>query len=245
MLKQCKTKHFLTMKFIDQAKAVEERFNCAECSVSFLYKITLEKHIDNVHGSSSGHIKCTQCEAMCTTKKSLKLHSMQIHGIYKAPNRGKEGGTCEACGKYVNKFLVDHMRQSHTVPEKACDQCDFRTTMTGNLKRHIKVNHEDFEKCEPCPHCGRTIKYLEYHLKRTNCGRKPEDMIPTSACAQCGKVLVSKDKMARHVKQMHNQIRDKQCHVCDYNTYSGGNLRLHIKKQHKESSLTISDHLKM
>ena len=229
------------MRGMEPRKADEERFKCAECSTSFSYKITLEKHNDNVHRKDLSptlvHIKCTQCEAVCGTKKSLKLHSMQIHGTYKAPNRSKEGGTCEACGKSVNKFLVDHMRQSHTVPEKTCDQCDFRTTMMGNLKKHIKVNHEDSDLSEPCPHCGRTIKYLESHLKRTNCGRKPEDLIPTSACPQCGKVLVSKEKMERHVKQIHNQIRDKQCHVCDYNTYSGGNLRLHIKTQHNESSI--------
>ena len=230
----------------EQRKAGEERFECAECSTSFSYKITLEKHNEIVHrkdlAPTTVHIKCTQCEAMCSTKKSLKLHSMQIHGTYKASNKGKEGGTCEACGKYVKKFLVDHMRQSHSVPEKTCDQCDFRTTMTGNLKKHIKVNHEDADLNEPCPHCGRVIKYLEDHLKRTNCGRSPENLIPTSACPLCGKVLVSKEKMTRHVKQIHNQVRDKQCHVCDYNTYSGGNLRLHISKQHNESSSVLGQY---
>ena len=217
---------------------VEDKFDCAECSVTFSYKITLEKHIDIVHRtniSPTGWIKCTQCEAMCITKRSLKLHSMQIHGTYKPPNKGQDGGTCEACGKHVKKFLADHIRQSHTVPQKSCDKCDFRTTMMGNLKKHIKVQHEDSDLSATCPHCGRKIKYLEQHLKRTNCGRKPEDHIPTSTCLQCGKILVTEDKMKRHVKQMHNQIRDKQCHVCDYNTYSGGNLRLHIKTQHNKS----------
>ena len=211
-----------------------ERFECKECSVSFAFQITLAKHNYHVHKKDTilaVDIKCLQCESKFSTKKSLKIHSMKVHGVYKALIKSKEGGTCEACGKQFKKFLADHMRQKHTAPRKSCDKCDFKTTMTGNLKKHMKI-HEDIS--EPCPHCGQIYKQIEAHLTRTNCGRKPEERLPTSTCPQCGKVLKTEAKMRVHVKRIHNQVRDKQCHFCDYNTYSGGNLRLHIRTQHEK-----------
>ena len=233
------TKNFFFQKVATPVCAMaeveeRERFECKECSVSFAFQITLAKHNYHVHKKDTilaVDIKCLQCESKFSTKKSLKIHSMKVHGVYKALIKSQEGGTCEACGKQFNKFLADHIRQNHTIPKKSCDKCDFKTTMTGNLKKHMKI-HEDIS--EPCPHCGQIYKQIEAHLTRTNCGRKPEERLPTSTCPQCGKVLKTEAKMRVHVKRIHNQVRDKQCHFCDYNTYSGGNLRLHIRTQHEK-----------
>ena len=41
------------------------------------------------------------------------------------------------------------------------------------------------------------------------------------------------DSVEKHVKQVHDQIKNKLCPFCEYKTYSNFNLKLHVTKMHE------------
>jgi KRAB domain-containing zinc finger protein len=240
----------------------EKALSCDECKLTFRFEITLKKHNDIVHKDTLAvkcelcdeklssllslqfhysqihqlfqkvrkkcnvelkSFTCSLCEKLYATPESLKNHYRTKHTDQRY--------TCAICGKSV-KCISDHMRMKHGPPlaKSKCTKCDY-VARPGNLKQHIRAVHTNSLN-KTCPFCGEIFKYINEHLKETNCGRDPTEFNQKVSCTQCGKMLMNETQLRRHVKRIHNQIRDQQCTQCEYNTYSAGNLRLHVNKQH-------------
>ena len=217
-------------------------FKCDECKLSFSFEAIWKKHLSIIHRGlirAEQPIECSICGDLLSTNLSLKIHLTQNHKLFNRNYKSKKSKQvtlnkkCPVCGITV-KFLNEHLARKH-VPERVisvsdCPKCDFKG-MKSNVDRHFLQKHTT----EVCPFCAETFKggiNIDRHIKNTNCGNDPLKIIPKAPCLQCNKVLKNKEKLKIHVKQIHNQIRDKQCDQCNYNTYNAGNLRLHINKIH-------------
>ena len=175
-------------------------------------------------------IACSACSNVFSTYLSLKFHLTQIHKVYK-PTKPQVPQTCHLGGITV-RHLNEHLARSHIPPSddfrEKCLRCEFKGTK-GRLDRHFKPKHT----IEICPFCAQVFKGgIDRHANTTNCGKDPVKSISKVPCPQCMKLLKNKEMLKVHVNRIHNQFRDKQCDQCSYNTYSGGNLRLHRNKVH-------------
>ena len=202
-------------------------FNCTKCKLSFKFSSVYQMHLSIVHNSKiQENIKCIICFANFDTRKSLRFHNSQDHGLF---DDGQSLSTCFICGASV-KQLREHVRNVHEQVEKVkCTYCEKEYKNKYELSKHFKRNHESIA---PCASCGKIFKCLSRHLKTTNCGGDPGHVKKKVQCNICGKLISTKEKLKVHTKQIHNQVRDKQCDRCEYNTYNVGNLRLHINTQH-------------
>ena len=216
-----------------------DEYLCSECNITFKFEINLMKHLDISHkGLEIGQklIKCQWCEEKCGTHLSLKFHQAQAHNHFSNVflRRHLRGipQTCHICGVTV-RYLEDHMNTKHINPAKnktKCKKCDY-IGRPNALKSHFESRHTG-NKIEACPYCGEIFKNVKGHLERTQCGREIKVVNIKVPCPYCSKHLSTRDQLKKHVKVIHNQVRDKQCDQCDYNTYDAGNLRLHVNKQH-------------
>lgn len=52
-------------------------------------------------------------------------------------------------------------------------------------------------------------------------------------CEDCRFVTKMKFNLARHIKHVHERIRDKPCPYCEYSCGDNGDLKKHIKRRHE------------
>ena len=52
-------------------------------------------------------------------------------------------------------------------------------------------------------------------------------------CDRCGKILVNKGKLKRHIRFVHNNEKLFKCKHCDHEDYRNDNMKTHIKNNHK------------
>ena len=82
------------------------------------------------------------------------------------------------------------------------------------------------------------MRVLSRHLERTKCGEgKSIDERKSEKCNECGKLFTTKDHLSHHIKGVHLKIKNKHCDQCEYSSYSGFNLKLHISKMHNGKQL--------
>ena len=144
---------------------------------------------------------------------------------------------CYICGKeVVTGSMPSHISAQHPAssggPQLKCDLCDYTTYNKFYMGSH-KKRHQN--KMVKCPVCDRMVKYLESHVRRGNCFTKKE----ATPCDLCNKTFTSVSHLKRHVRQIHMQIKDKLCDICDYRTYTSFNLKIHKAKMHTKESLEV------
>ena len=167
-------------------------------------------------GNTSSVFDCEVCGVEKKTTCALKNHIESEH---------KESVPCPKCGMiYKTQAIVNrHILRVHSEKERfKCSQCDYRTNISWDVKAHYERNHTD-TYLNPCEFCGNIFK----DLKRHSCLAKGR--IP---CTKCDKTFPHTNEMKLHIKRIHENVKNKACEQCSYRTYSGFNLRLHVKKMH-------------
>ena len=115
-----------------------------------------------------------------------------------------------------------------------CPKCPFSTRSAANLRRHFRLRHTD--SGETCAFCGNVYKRVKWHLKVSMCGRDVDDR-EKFPCETCGKVLIGKQGLKKHIEEVHERKKDKKCDRCSYATYGAHNLKVHKTKVHEGSDL--------
>ena len=225
----------------NKATNIETVLKCAECKLSFKFLAVLESHTRNSHEPKTnqlGWVECSFCDMTFSTKRIRNFHYSQDHGISslskKTNNENPVNQTpCPECGKSLSwKYFKRHTKLFHSSPKpkSMCSKCDYEGE-GPYLKTHYKRRHTD-DMNQPCPFCGNLFKTLKRHIKYTNCGRSKEDFLQRVSCKSCHKSFSTKKLVTVHMKDIHNQVKDKQCPHCEYKTYKLGNLKLHVSKMH-------------
>ena len=71
--------------------------------------------------------------------------------------------------------------------------------------------------------------------------RTVHDGIKDHKCEHCGKEYIEKKSLRTHIKREHDNIRDEKCHQCGKLFFSKEVLNKHIKNIHKHFSCHLCD----
>ena len=204
-----------------------ERTMC-KCGMYFTEFEEYYKHMKNEHQD----IKCPKCPKTFAFNRLLEYHMDKAHsGPLKCL-------LCPYCAKYLGKnSLQAHIERAHDKEKhEKCPHCDHRA-YKQDLKKHIERLHQkaDVARCE---YCGGVTKNLKRHLLNNQCDLPPEERhkkvkVP---CTLCDKYLI-KGQLARHIKTVHENVKDHTCHLCEFRSSNVNNLRVHIKRIHEKRPL--------
>jgi hypothetical protein len=89
----------------------------------------------------------------------------------------------------------------------------------------------ELQKCSKC----KCKKLLELFKVRKNTGKIYKTCLQCCdrfSCDQCESKFASNGDLLRHIKLVHDQIKDYECNQCDYKCSENGNLQKHIKSVH-------------
>ena len=153
---------------------------------------------------------------------------------------------CPTCGITLRKqtSLSTHMRNLHTGPIHQWLKSSHTTRNIYSLKLHFHFRHTESLK-KSCEFCGKVVKDLNNHLRATMCG-KDVDNRNMLQCPKCYRKMMGNSRLLKHIKNIHERIKDIQCLKCSYTTYSRLNLRLHISTvQDKTTIFRICPHCQM
>ena len=216
---------FLKEKLLKKHKLVKHKVpaDCSICKLLFYDGAVFMQHMkDKSHRSLS--FTCETCGTTFQSKTALNKHISWKH-------EDTEKVPCKYCGVVVQSMEL-HVKNKHENPLERCNSCDFQTRRKFSMKKHIQTVHSGMN-LQTCEFCGEMRKNLSKHLERTKCGEgKSINERRSEACEECGNLFTTKDSLNKHIKGVHMKIKDRHCDQCEYSTYSGFNLKLHISKMH-------------
>jgi len=194
--------------------------------------------------------KCEVCQKTFSEDWKLEKHkTIHISGV--------ESFVCDLCKMLFlqSNLLVDHIMNNHSGKKDKkqifhqCEQCDYKTRLKANLRRHIKSIHigikseqnhsgkkvkkQIFHQCEQCEYKTRLKANLKRHIKSIHIGIKSEqnDFTATKLnCDQCDFKTHWKLCLKRHVKTIHRLKYN--CEQCEFQTNLMSYLKLHVKSIH-------------
>jgi KRAB domain-containing zinc finger protein len=203
---------------------------CIQCGKQDFCLQRLQKHIDNFRGPCHNN-QCTQCHDFFKSHQDYKVHVEKIHfGIWKY--------RCDDCEKVFDSIqasrehrLEAHKRKQplkHTVPTM-CDICG-KVLKGSSIPNHMKLVHMSELPDTPCPHCGKIVKELQRHIKRSH---------EKLTCDLCGK-LVPPGHMLRHNDQYHTAPEERRykCEVCNKGFSTKQRLTDHVHTHTGEKPYT-------
>lgn len=63
-------------------------------------------------------------------------------------------------------------------------------------------------------------------------GSKGKNRKTSHACTECGFAADYKSKLERHIKAVHEKVKDFSCQLCNYTASQKSNIKLHMKQKH-------------
>ena len=243
-------------------KKKKKGYNCEECNLKLTGKKAHAKHSFYVHeqklcaqcgefsedfeqfwshrsdcGGRENFFKCDICTLEFKVKYFFEKHMKEWHDADVVPTKVKKSQNlskeiCQDCGLLVSN-LKAHMFSKHSTEKNhECHLCDKKFKSKAYLKKHVELRHSNFA-LSTCPYCSKTVKHLSDHLRLQKCFKKPEDDDDINfTCHKCGKVLLRKQGLEKHMREVHGEMR--QCDFCEFKSKYPHNLKMHIKTVHEK-----------
>ena len=95
-------------------------------------------------------------------------------------------------------------------------KCDYTTVLKKNLEHHVTIIHSNIKVV-------KRKRKLEKHKKSDG----------KLNCEQCSYKAYKKSAISRHVKAVHDKIKDWECAHCNFNFAHKATLLRHIKAVHE------------
>ncbi|KAL1129440.1 hypothetical protein AAG570_013966 [Ranatra chinensis] len=242
------------MRHVKFECGVEPMFQCPACPHRTKQKVSLVKHINEMHHPEPVRFNCSICGFATKRKSNLTRHQFLIGWIVSRLGHVAECGgykhRCSSCGReYAHQnSLQRHLRyECGKEPQFQCPYCSHKTKRKENLIPHIVQKHNTnvlVYRCHLCPYsnkysggggnkcgnCGRQYAYhhgLQRHL-RYECGKQPQFQ-----CSYCPHRTKRKENLAQHIVQIHNpNVQLYRCHLCSYSSKKEPLLRTHLLLDH-------------
>ena len=144
----------------------------------------------------------------------------------------------------------DPYRRGKTVHEKKkehkCEMCDCKFALKNALTNHIKTIHEKQNlknhkkeahmkmkafKCKDCSMTFPTKYHMGNHHKKVHLLIKPPQRY---TCHECGASFEKKQQIESHINSVHLNERPYQCNLCEKSFFIDSQLKIHMKRTHKE-----------
>ena len=147
---------------------------CKTCGKTFKNAYKLKRHRAS-HVCTTKKHKCEECEKKFKSEKGLRNHIKTFHEINtKALTQAQT--ECDLCGKVFrfherlkDKIKVRCVHEGKHMFDCAYGVCDKSYKDIGNLKKHIKCDHEGTEfvcNQDECAKDGGGKHFLSAHLLR-------------------------------------------------------------------------------
>lgn len=183
-----------------------ERLKCPidDCAGSYKAKISLEKHLTNVHQIVVTNTMCVICCQEFDSQQSLKQH-LRDHLPFSC-------GLCSVNFK-TEENLQSHMSRSHEKDEvrlHRCQQCSAAFKRAEHLKSHINYKHSTADRpysCDFCSYKSQTRQDLNSHMKTHI---KSKDF----TCRLCNFAGSKLGTVKNHLKSAHNTEDYYYCYTC-------------------------------
>ena len=228
-----------------------KKIPCAQCTKMFKTRYKLNEHIKIIHDKATRYT-CSMCGKQYYNKFSLELHERA--------HRNEKPFHCD-CGK---SFRTAHRLKIHQMDHTGekpfvCEQCGFQTKTKVDLKFHQYI-HSDTKpyQCEICgkqmtcqswynrhkqQHTGKGIlkcQYCDEKFKNPDTRARHERTHPEwdgkrFVCEVCGKDLITKHKLQRHM-MIHTGEKPFACTHCSFRCNRADSLKIHQKQHLKEES---------
>ena len=222
----------------------EATIQCKSCPRMFVTESMMNRHHKQVHEDYKPY-KCEICGKGCNSKYNLQIHSV-VH-------TGEKPYTCDQCGNsYTQKsHLKTHIKKAHEgvkmkkyIRQKVmCPQCGKMFQAKSKLRVHIKVVHEGIPIEElgvaasnhnrnqqlACGKCDKRFfnkQSLRTHERQhTTTSVEERKTLP---CPSCPLMFTLPINLKRHIKRVHEGIKNHQCDVCEKKFASKNEVKEHM-----------------
>ncbi|KAJ8671322.1 hypothetical protein QAD02_002581 [Eretmocerus hayati] len=229
----------------------KRKYFCSGCPRKFANKTSLIYHKNRVH---SQRYRCDKCGSWFGKKVRVRNHFLNAHervrrraqsknhgrsvaGVkerFKIANVEKTNVKCLYCETTFNDFVsLKHHLQLHRNEKLnhksvACDQCDKVYVTHRQLARHVRVKHSKDISCSDCDAFFRNADTWRNHKIKVH--KKLDD---GKQCDECLKVFANKNRLSKHIEQVHTSNRDYECQVCESTFPTRKQVSQHKKEVHR------------
>ena len=169
--------------------------------------------------------------------ESVQNDSMDISSVKIEPseldNNINESEILNVKNEDVNPFEFVQTNYSNSKNKMmTCEYCNKIYETNNELKVHVMLVHEysllEIKKDHKCDICSETFsatKYLNWHLKNTH-GQLYK-------CEICKKEFKWKEGKLKHIRYVHEGIKDSTCDICGKVFGQPSTLKQHIQTVHE------------
>ena len=183
---------------------VHNVYVCHICKAKFDFSKELSNHLSAEH-QLKNEFPCSKCDHCFPTKVLLTVHLLECHELNPFKDSEHFTGSVQSIVGETNKHFK-------------CELCDARFSLKRNLTIHVKQKHETSNHVQ-CEHCEFTTfanhlmkrHILQKHMQATlfPCGRL------TNTGDKCTYVTNIKSQLNKHVRHVHEDIKDYKCTECE------------------------------
>uniref|UniRef100_A0A1B6DME8 Zinc finger protein 865 n=1 Tax=Clastoptera arizonana TaxID=38151 RepID=A0A1B6DME8_9HEMI len=183
----------ITPQVIMENKSLERQYKCSLCNHAYTRKHDMIKHRRQVH-----------------TIEERRKDPFE-HDLIKKVKESEKKFSCSQCNNSYsrNSDLRKHMIKSHNAEIYKGRQVDTIDDMDVEIlnRAKIEINGTTYYHCEIC---GKNIITKRGYVRhvRIHTGERP------FTCHICGKQYRSSTDLMRHLKCVHDGIKNYQCDVC-------------------------------
>ena len=186
----------------------DQTFECSICSKIMSNKYILATHMKSHNDNLEAIDKalCNICSKTFANKYILKSH-IQTHS--EDSEDSEPVLSCNVCQKsFLNKYNLRNHKKIHDVDakEKATALCNLcsKIMIKRTLKKHMKNIHGE-KKMANCSNCGMSSKISCIKNHERMCRLSDEERVARKfKCDECGKTLSGRDKLRRHMRNIHH-----------------------------------------
>ena len=161
-----------------------------------------------------------------------EIESKIFPGLNKHPsthqNRTKtmKWKECDICGK---ELYNNHLNQHSWCTRKfSCEKCPFRGSSDQDLINHINEGHIDDHRSKR-PSTLQDKEQVEMRKRK----EKVRNADKKFSCKLCSYTSSRNDRLQRHIKGQHYNIREHVCKLCGYATLRKYDLNKHMEAKHE------------
>lgn len=205
-------------------------YECIVCADEFETQDQLDVHFETMHdeGDVENEQVCTTCDPPRTLKNSRALyrHTREVHSglVF----------MCPECDRQFTfkRSLERHIRGVHQdIRDFSCgiEGCAEKFRCSYDLKQHQINTHDMGDKadrtCTICQSVFKKVRYLETHMlaKHTTVSFQ---------CGLCDRSFSFERSLRRHIRGVHEDIKDHDCLACPMKFRTAHDLKQHMINEH-------------